>query len=333
MTINKDMFDKYAKDRESVELSKAIENKKKFTHNKAFSRIGNDDKRDAESSLKPNIEQLLLVKTSEIINWEFHDRPKSELGDIPALADDFKNVGQQQPCIVRPTSSTSKYKYELIIGERRWRAARLADIDLKVIVKYDMSDTNAALAQAAENDNRIGLSDYAKGLSFSRLIEDKIIKQKDLIDTLGKSKQYISALLSYSKIPTDVINAIGDMSKVKYFAAEKIKQLSLKGDRHQSALIEIGKIISDKGLSSLAIEKEVNKILSGATKETSVLNSKVLSRDGRHLFTWRKDNNDMPSLHFPKQIISLINDNKIDFNELTKSFMDVVENKISIIKK
>jgi len=333
MAIKKDMFDKYAKDRESSELSKAIENKKKFTHNKAFSRINQADTLDVDIDKNINIEQVLLVPTSEIINWEFHDRPKSELGDIQALSDDLINVGQQQPCIVRPTTLGSKYKYELIIGERRWRAAMLADISLKVIVKPDMSDSNAALAQAAENDNRVDLSDYAKGMSFSKLIDDKIIRQKDLIETLGKSKQYISALLSYNKIPTEVADAIGDMSKIKYFAAEKIKQLSLKSGDYKSALIEIGQKISDKGLSAAAIEKEANKVLGRIKKDPNVLNNKVLSANGRHLFTWRNDNNNMPSLHFPKQIISLINDDKINFDELTKSFMEVVEDKISIIKK
>ena len=122
-------------------------------------------------------------------------------------------------------------------------------------------------------------------------------------------------------------------SKIKYFAAEKIKQLSLKSGDYKSALIEIGQKISDKGLSAAAIEKEANKVLGRIKKDPNVLNNKVLSANGRHLFTWRNDNNNMPSLHFPKQIISLINDDKINFDELTKSFMEVVEDKISIIKK
>ena len=61
-----------------------------------------------------------------------------------------------------------------------------------------MSDSEAALAQATENDNRVGLSDY-KRISYSKLIKNKIIKQKILL-SLGKSHHYISALLSFSKI-------------------------------------------------------------------------------------------------------------------------------------
>ena len=120
------------------------------------------------------IEEISLVDPNEICNWDFHDRPESELGDIDALANDFVKVGQQQPCLIRPSHNTDSC-YELIIGERRWRAAKLAQIELKVIIK-DISDSDAALVQAAENENRVDLSDYAKGMSYSKLIDSGVIK-------------------------------------------------------------------------------------------------------------------------------------------------------------
>ena len=88
---------------------------------------------------------------------------------------------QQQPCIVRELIAGQKY--ELIAGERRWRAAKLLNQDLKVIIST-LTDSEAALVQAAENNNRLNLSDYAKGQSYASLIKNGVLKQKDLITTI-----------------------------------------------------------------------------------------------------------------------------------------------------
>ena len=64
---------------------------------------------------------------NKIINWEFSDRPISELGDITSLANEFTKIGQQQPCLVIPHPDKVGH-YELIKGERRWMAAKKANI-------------------------------------------------------------------------------------------------------------------------------------------------------------------------------------------------------------
>ena len=65
---------------------------------------------------------IIQLPTSKIINWKYNDRPESELGNISELADNIKQIGQQQPCIVRELIAGQKY--ELIAGERRWRAVK-----------------------------------------------------------------------------------------------------------------------------------------------------------------------------------------------------------------
>jgi ParB family chromosome partitioning protein len=271
-----------------------------------------------------SIEYLTQIPTSDIQNWEFHDRPESELGDLQSLADEFIKIGQKQPCLIRPTQKGSKQKYELIIGERRWRAAKLAGIKLKVIIDDNLTDTDAALAQAAENDNRVNLSDYAKGISFSKLIQDNIIQQKDLIEKLGKSKQYISALLSFSKIHPDLILAVKDWSNVSARVAEKIKQLCNKGEEHLKALINISDKIKTGKIGEKAIERLISEQLTSAATPYDN-NKKILSRDGRHIFTWRTDNNLLPSIHFPKQINDLFQDNKISMDEFTENMKSSLE--------
>jgi len=276
------------------------------------------------NSQKDNTRNTIVeIETNVIENWKFHDRPESELGDIRALANEFLSIGQQQPCVVRPYPDNPE-KYELIIGERRWRAAIQANIPLKVIIaNYD--DNKAALAQAAENDNRVDLSDYAKGISFSRLIDEKIIQQKDLVEQLGRPKQYISALLSFSKIPIEIQNAIGDMSKVSARTAETIKRLSSKGDDHINALIKYAdKIKTGKyGANKLAdaIQQHITN------KERVNKESKKILLNGRHLLTIRQDNNYMPSIHFPKNTTQHLSELGINIEQLGEEIAKLIDSK------
>lgn len=268
------------------------------------------------------------IDVRKIIRWKYKDRPENELGDIKELAETFKSVGQQQPCIVRP-SPEHPGKYELIVGERRWKAAELADIKLKAVVR-DFDDKEAALIQAVENERREDLSEYAKGMSYADKIEKGILSQKDLIEILKISKQQVSRLLSFRKIPQPLFEAIHDFKKVSARTAEELSRLSAKGDNYLEILITLAPKISEGKLGANKIQQEVTKKLDkNLTKDQ--YNQKVTNKDGRHLFTWRHDNNGVPSIHFPKDIIQLLKNKAIDFDQITHDFKECLVKKLTDI--
>lgn len=278
-------------------------------------------------------EKIVLLDSRDIRNWEYHDRPESELGDLKSLANEFKSIGQQQPCIVRCTDINDRYKYELIVGERRWRASQIANVKLKCIIK-EISDSDSALIQSAENDNRKDLSDYAKGLSYSKLIDNNIITQSLLTEKLGRNKQYVSALLSYSKIPDNIINSIGDMSKVSYRTAETIKRLSSKGDDYIEAIISISSELSSGKVGANKLSLKVSNYINNSSINPQAReNKKIKSEDGRHLFTWRNDNNNNPSIHFPKDITDLILNSNISIEKITDKIKKEISNELNNMKK
>lgn len=266
--------------------------------------------------------EILRIHPSKIRNWQFHDRPENELGDIENLAKELKEIGQQQPCIVRKIEKDSNIEYELIIGERRWQAAKLADIDLLCLVR-EVSNHDAAIAQAAENNNRKDLSDYSKFLSYQNLISHNIIEQKDLIDKLNISKMQVSRLFSFGKIPEDIKEAVGDFSKVSSRTASEIVQLSAKGDKFKKAIISLAdKIksgnIGHSKLSALAQMKTAEK------KTNQSLTRKVTDASGNHLFTWKIGNNSQTSISFSKPTAKKLHDNEKILNELTKEITEHV---------
>lgn len=254
---------------------------------------------------------ILEVDPSRVCNWELHDRPENELGDLEALAQDLSDNGQAQPCIVRPYTKNTDFDYELIAGERRWRAATIRGLKLKIIVE-NLNDQQAAIYQIAENGNRQDLSDYAKGMSYYKLIERKIITQKDLEKSLGKNKIEISRLLSFGDIPKQIWDAVGDMTKISARTASEMRAIVNKGDSHYDAVLQLAARLRTGKLGAASLSKEVDKLISGTSLSALNAKTEVRTSSGRHLFTWRKDSNGNISISFPKDIRSYIDKNGLE---------------------
>ena len=260
------------------------------------------------------------IEPALIRNWEYHDRPENELGDIENLAKEFLEMGQQVPCIVREISHNT-YKYELIAGERRWRASQQANLKLKVLIR-NLTDNEAALVQISENSNRTALSDYAKGMSYARLIHQGLLNQSDLVSKLNISKQQVSRLLSFDKIPSPIIEAIGDMSQVSSRTAEQIKQLSAKDDKYIEAICHFASQIREGKVGQAKLLQLTTSYFSKDNKHPT---EKIYSDSGKHLYSWRTDNNMSPSIHFPKSVASLIRNTKTDKEDLSNKLKKVIE--------
>jgi len=264
------------------------------------------------------------IDPNNIERWQYKDRPQGELGDIDKLANEIKNMGQQQPCIVRKLENG---KYELLVGERRWLAAKKAKINLKVIIQ-NINDSDAALIQVAENESRLDLSDFAKGMNLFKLIQNGVIKQKDLEIKLGKSKQEISRLLSFSKIDENVFKAIKDFQKVTSRTAYEVSRISKKGGCYVSALIKISPHIREGKYGANKIIEEVNKYVSTKKPIKKRIFEKTFSEDGFHLFTWKTDVNKNRSIFFPKKISKLIEEEKIDMKMINTAIKNEIVKKI-----
>jgi ParB family chromosome partitioning protein len=266
-----------------------------------------------ETQKKSTDSAMKKVNPKRILNWRYHDRPENELGDIEALAKEFNdpNIGQQQPCIVRPYVGKDNYDYELIAGERRWRAALKAEVKLLIIVK-ELTDEQAELCQIAENLNRENLSEYATGKSLARLLEAKTLKQKDLQRYFPKfTAVRINRLLSFSQVPNDIWDAVGDMRNVTSRTATEIRSLLKKGDEYKLAIIQLAQLIQEGKVGSTTLVREVEKLVNPtqSTKTKDAL--EVRESSGRHLFSWRKDSNKNISISFPKDIRERLNKDRI----------------------
>ena len=121
---------------------------------------------------------------------------------LEELTNSVREKGVMQPLLVRP--STDPNVFELIAGERRWRAAQRAGLhDVPVIVR-DVDDKEALELAIIENVQRADLNPLEEALGYGQLIEQFNYTQQDLAQVIGKSRSHVANTLRLLRLPEDV---------------------------------------------------------------------------------------------------------------------------------
>ncbi len=125
---------------------------------------------------------------------------EAELSD---LAQSIREHGLVQPVVVRPAPGHAG-RYEIIAGERRWRAAQLAGLNEIPIILRDVDDRVALEIAIVENVQRSDLNPIEEAMGYQRLIEDHGYTQADLGQVIGKSRSHVANTLRLLKLPADI---------------------------------------------------------------------------------------------------------------------------------
>ncbi len=168
------------------------------------------------------------------------------------LADSIREFGLIQPIIVR--KSDGEDFYEIIAGERRFRAAQKVGLrSIPAIVNKDVDDTSSLAMALIENTHREDLSPIEKSITYKQLIEDFKITHEELAKKVGKSRAAITNSLRLLSLPLSIQKLIDEM-KITEGHARGI--ISLKKIEDQLGLAED---IIKKDLSVREVERIVNK--------------------------------------------------------------------------
>ena len=128
---------------------------------------------------------------------------------INELAESIKSKGLVQPILVRP-SPTESGTYEIIAGERRWRAAQIAQLHEVPAVVRKLNDTEALEIAIIENVQRSDLSPIEEAAGYKRLIENHSHTQEALAEIVGKSRSHIANIIRLLSLPQSIQDMISE---------------------------------------------------------------------------------------------------------------------------
>ena len=123
--------------------------------------------------------------------------------ELEALTDSIRSRGVMQPLLVRAVAGDPQ-RYEIIAGERRWRAAQRAGLHELPVVLYALTDREALEVALLENVQRQDLSPIEEAEGYRRLIDEFGHTQTELAETIGKSRSHIANLLRLLGLPDPV---------------------------------------------------------------------------------------------------------------------------------
>ncbi|MEM8838854.1 MAG: ParB/RepB/Spo0J family partition protein [Pseudomonadota bacterium] len=132
--------------------------------------------------------------------------PRKEFAadELSDLASSIKERGIFQPVIVRPDPKGHDDRFEIIAGERRWRAAQMAGLHEVPVLIHRVSDQEALEIAIIENVQRADLNAIEEALGYDQLAREYNYSQNDLADVIGKSRSHVANMMRLLRLPDSV---------------------------------------------------------------------------------------------------------------------------------
>jgi ParB family chromosome partitioning protein len=198
-------------------------------------------------------EALLTLPVARIRPGRYQPRTKMDQQALAELAASIRSQGLMQPLLVRPVD---RERYELIAGERRWRAAQMAGLEEVPALVRDVPDEAALAMSLIENIQRENLNPMEEAAGVQRLIEEFKMTHEQAADAVGRSRSATTNLLRLLKLAKPVqemlMEGALDMGHARAL-------LALDAARQ----IEAGNRVAAKGLSVREAEALVQTMLRG----------------------------------------------------------------------
>lgn len=140
------------------------------------------------------------IKISDVVPCSFQPRTEFDREALESLAQSIKEKGVLQPLLVRKKND----KYEIIAGERRWRAAQLAGLNEVPVIVKDLNDSETLEIALIENLQRENLSAIEEAEGLNRLMNEYAYTQEVIGKVIGKSRSYIANTLRLLGLPEEI---------------------------------------------------------------------------------------------------------------------------------
>ncbi len=194
---------------------------------------------------------LKTLKLDELQPGKYQPRTRMDQASLEELARSLKAQGVMQPILAR---SIGKGRYEIIAGERRWRAAKIAGLREVPVVVRDVPDSAALAMALIENIQRENLNPLEEATGIHRLINEFKMTHQEAADAVGRSRAATTNLLRLLNLPQSVQALLYD-GKIDMGHGRAL--LALEGRRQE----ELANKVVERDLSVRETEKLVQDIL------------------------------------------------------------------------
>lgn len=183
--------------------------------------------------------QLTELAVERLSRGRYQPRRDMEPQALEELAASIKAQGIMQPIVVRPISGDN---FEIIAGERRWRAAQMAGLERVPVVIRDVPDEAAIAMALIENIQRENLNPIEEAVALQRLQQEFELSQQEVADAVGKSRTAVANLLRLLNL-TDEVKVMLEHGDLEMGHARALLPLS------EELQIDAGREVTAKGLS------------------------------------------------------------------------------------
>lgn len=256
-------------------------------------------------------DEIKKIPIESIVPNRFQPRTVFDEAKIEELSRTIHIHGIIQPIVVREFEAD---RYEIIAGERRWRAMKKLGWDLVPAIIKNLSDTETASVALIENLQREELSPIEEAIAYGKLLELHNLTQEALAQRLGKGQSTVANKLRLLKLPEEVQNALLNKQITERHARSLI---SLKDPEKQIKLLEE---IIEKSLNVKQTEERVVRLLEQKTGKPKP-KRKAFSKDMRI------------AVNTIRQSLSMVSNSGINLAAEEEEFEDFYQFTIKIPKK
>ncbi|MFC0186662.1 nucleoid occlusion protein [Fictibacillus aquaticus] len=243
----------------------------------SFSRLFGIGEKNQQQTLetpeKNDNEEVLQIPVRSIVPNRFQPRTVFIDERIEELSQTISAHGMIQPIVVRPIGGD---RYELIAGERRWRASQKLGWETVPAIVKDMDDSQTASVALIENLQREELTAIEEAMAYARLLEIHGLTQEGLAQQLGKGQSTIANKLRLLKLPQTIQDAL----LAKAISERHARALIILKDpaKQEQVLAEI----LEKNLNVKQTEERIKKMIEGELEaKKPVARRKSFSKDMR----------------------------------------------------
>ncbi|MDF0535337.1 ParB/RepB/Spo0J family partition protein [Shewanella sp. A32] len=235
------------------------------------SHAANQKRETAETAEMADVgsgETLLNLDLDLLKPGKYQPRKDMSPEALEELAESIRAQGVIQPIVVRQVTAG---QYEIIAGERRWRAAQLAQLDKVPCIVKQVADEAAVAIALIENIQREDLNAMEEAIALNRLIEEFELTHQQVADAVGKSRATVSNLLRLNAL-NPAVKVMLERGDIDMGHARAL--LALEGDQQTS----VARVVAAKELTVRETERLINKVQNPPNKPENNIKNADLTR-------------------------------------------------------